>query len=87
MTAALITAPALEPVSLADAKAHLRLDSDDDDQLITAAIVAARVHVEALTRRLLIEQGWRVYLDQWPRETHRQADAGAADLGRRRHRL
>ncbi len=68
MTAALITAPALEPVSLADAKAHLRLDSDDDDQLLSAAIVAARVHVEALTRRLLIEQGWRVYLDQWPRK-------------------
>ena len=68
MTAALITAPALEPVTLADAKAHLRLDTDDDDQLLTAAIVAARVHVEALTRRLLIEQGWRVYLDQWPRK-------------------
>ncbi len=68
MTAALITAPALEPVTLADAKAHLRLDSGDDDALITAAIAAARVHVEALTRRLLIEQGWRVYLDQWPRK-------------------
>ncbi len=68
MTAALITAPALEPVTLADAKAHLRLDADDDDQLLNAAIVAARVHVEALTRRLLIEQGWRVYLDQWPKK-------------------
>ena len=68
MTAALITAPALEPVTLADAKAHLRLDTDDDNQLLTAAIVAARVHVEALTRRLLIEQSWRVYLDQWPRK-------------------
>ncbi len=68
MTAALITAPALEPVTLADAKAHLRLDSDDDDALLSAAIVAARVHVEALSRRCLIEQGWRVYLDQWPRK-------------------
>ena len=67
MTAALITAPALEPVTLADAKAHLRLDSGDDDALLTAAIAAARVHVEALTRRCLIEQGWRVYLDRWPR--------------------
>lgn len=68
MTAALITPPALEPVSLADAKAHLRLDTDDDDDLITAAIVAARVHVEALTRRALIEQGWRAYFDCWPRK-------------------
>jgi uncharacterized phiE125 gp8 family phage protein len=68
MTAALITPPALEPVSLTDAKAHLRLDSDDDDALVTAAITAARVHVEAKTRRVLIEQGWRVYLDAWPKK-------------------
>jgi uncharacterized phiE125 gp8 family phage protein len=68
MTAALLTPPALEPILLADAKAHLRLDSDDDDQLVSAAIVSARVHVEALTRRLLIEQQWRVYFDHWPRK-------------------
>jgi len=68
MTAALITAPALEPVSLVDAKAHLRIDTDDDDALLTAAIAAARVHVEANTRRVLIEQGWRVYLDTWPKQ-------------------
>jgi uncharacterized phiE125 gp8 family phage protein len=68
MPSALISGPALEPVSLADAKAHLRLDGDDDDGFVTAAIVAARVHVEALTRRMLIEQDWRVYLDDWPRK-------------------
>ncbi len=68
MTAALITPPAIEPVLLDDAKAYLRLDTDDDDALVTAAITAARVHVEALTRRCLIEQRWRVYLDAWPRK-------------------
>jgi uncharacterized phiE125 gp8 family phage protein len=68
MTAALITPPALEPVSLTDAKAHLRIDTSDDDALISAAITAARVHVEAKTRRVLIEQGWRVYLDAWPKQ-------------------
>lgn len=68
MTAALLTPPALEPVTLADAKAHLRIDGGDDDQLLTAAIAAARVHVEAMTRRVLIEQGWRVYFDHWPRK-------------------
>ena len=68
MTAALIAAPTLEPVALADAKAHLRLDTDDDDALIAAAIAAARVHVEVATRRVLIEQGWRVSLDAWPRK-------------------
>ncbi len=63
MTAALLTGPALEPVSLADVKAHLRIDGDDEDALLTAAIVSARVHVEAATRRVLIEQAWRIYLD------------------------
>ncbi len=68
MTAALITPPAIEPVLLADAKAYLRLDTDDEDDFVTAALVAARVHVEAMTRRMLIEQGWRVYFDAWPRK-------------------
>lgn len=67
MTAALITAPALEPVSLEDARAHLRIDGEDDDTFLTTAIAAARVHVEAVTRRVLIGQEWRVYLDAWPR--------------------
>ncbi|MEP2164192.1 MAG: head-tail connector protein, partial [Nisaea sp.] len=67
MTAALITGPALEPVSLADVKAHLRVDASDEDALLTAAIVSARVHVESATRRVLIEQGWRIYYDAWPR--------------------
>ncbi|MEQ9689432.1 MAG: head-tail connector protein, partial [Bauldia litoralis] len=59
--------PALEPVSLADVKAHLRVDGGDEDALLTAAIVSARVHVESATRRVLIEQGWRIYYDAWPR--------------------
>lgn len=66
MTAALISGPATEPVSLADAKAHLRVDGTAEDELIAAAIVAARTHVESETRRKLIAQSWRVYLDEWP---------------------
>jgi uncharacterized phiE125 gp8 family phage protein len=68
MPAALITGPALEPVSVAEAKAHLRIDGEDDDAYLTAAIVSARVYVESLARRMLIEQGWRVYFDSWPRK-------------------
>lgn len=68
MTAALITGPALEPVSLAEAKAHLKVDTNDDDAAITAAIVAARSHVETATRRVLMDQTWRIYLDAWPRQ-------------------
>jgi uncharacterized phiE125 gp8 family phage protein len=66
MTAALITGPALEPVTLDEAKAHLRLDGEDDDAWLTKAIVTARRHVESVIRRVLIEQEWRLWLDAWP---------------------
>jgi uncharacterized phiE125 gp8 family phage protein len=68
MTAALIEGPAFEPVSLADVKAHLKVEHDEDDTLLTAAIASARFHVEAATRRVLIEQRWRIHLDAWPRK-------------------
>lgn len=66
VTAVLATPPALEPVGLAEAKAHLKVEHTQEDALIGAFIVAARAHVEALTRRVLVEQGWRVVLDDWP---------------------
>src|SRR5690606_9395964 len=68
MTTALISGPAIEPVSLADVKANLKVDHGDDDGLLLAAIASARFHVEAATRRVLIEQHWRVYRDAWPRK-------------------
>ncbi|EGP07787.1 hypothetical protein CSIRO_2382 [Bradyrhizobiaceae bacterium SG-6C] len=66
MPAYLVTAPAAEPLSLADAKAFLRVEHGDDDAIITALISAARHHVEALTRCALITQTWRLVLDRWP---------------------
>ncbi|MER2607251.1 MAG: head-tail connector protein [Siculibacillus sp.] len=66
MTVLLITPPALEPVSLAEAKAHLRLTGSDDDDYLAAMIAAARIHVESATRRLLIDQTWRLWRDDWP---------------------
>ncbi len=66
MAAILLSAPALEPVSVAEAKAYLRVDHDDDDAVIAALIAAARGHVEALTRRGLIAQTWRFVRDSWP---------------------
>lgn len=66
MAAILIEAPAIEPISLNDAKNYLRVDHAADDALITSMISAARIQVESRTRRALMTQTWRVVLDRWP---------------------
>ncbi len=58
---------AAEPVTLADVKAHLRLDHDSEDELLAGLIRAAREDVERTAGLALIEQSWRLALDEWPR--------------------
>lgn len=58
--------PALEPVTLAEAKAFLRVDHDSEDALIVGLIKAARQDVERSTGAALIDQTWRLTLDDWP---------------------
>jgi len=59
--------PAAEPVTVADVKAQLRLDHSSEDALIADLIRAARAEVEQATGCALIEQSWRLTLDDWPR--------------------
>jgi uncharacterized phiE125 gp8 family phage protein len=66
MISYLLAGPAEEPVSLAGAKAFLRVDDSAEDGLITTLIGAARLHVEGVTGRALLAQSWRVVLDSWP---------------------
>lgn len=66
MALKLVTAPAVEPIALADAKTHLRVDATAEDTLITSLIVAARQHAENVTQRGLITQAWDLQLDAWP---------------------
>lgn len=74
MTLKLITAPEAEPVSLTEAKLHLRVDHSTEDDLITVLIRAAREGAEHLTGRSLISQTWERLLDAFP--------ADAIELGR-----
>jgi len=62
----LVSLPAVEPVTLAEAKAQLRLDTDADDAYVSALIVVARERVELFLRRALITQTFEYTIDQFP---------------------
>lgn len=61
--------PTVEPVSLSEAKLHLRVDDDitADDSLISALITAARQKIEIETRRALVTQTQVLRLDGFPK--------------------
>ena len=60
------TQPALEPITLNEAKAHLHVTYTDEDALIAAIITAARQYVEEHTWRAILTQTWNLFLDQMP---------------------
>ncbi len=66
MSLFLVTEPAVEPLSLAEAKAHCKVDVDDENDLIDTLIIAARQTVETFTHRALITQTWALKLDDFP---------------------
>jgi uncharacterized phiE125 gp8 family phage protein len=66
MALRLITAPAVEPVTREEAKAHLRVDSTDEDTLIDDLIQTAREYCEDYQNRAYLEQTWELVLDSWP---------------------
>jgi uncharacterized phiE125 gp8 family phage protein len=62
------TGPVVEPVSLADAKAHCRVDASADDALIQGYITTAREWVEDYIDRALVTQQLVMKLDAFPPE-------------------
>jgi uncharacterized phiE125 gp8 family phage protein len=67
MGAKLIIGPKSEPITLDEAKAHLRIDEDitADDALIDLLIGTARKSAESMTRRALLPQTWELALDRF----------------------
>lgn len=63
-----LSGPLVEPVTLLEAKAHLRLDADftDDDLYVQSLLTAARVHVENVSDRTLIRSQWQMKFDFFP---------------------
>ncbi|CAD7027304.1 phage gp6-like head-tail connector protein [Pseudorhizobium endolithicum] len=66
MTYAQTTPPAAEPLTLAEVKAHLRLDDGEEDALLLSLLATAREHLERETGLCLMAQSWRLHLDDWP---------------------
>jgi uncharacterized phiE125 gp8 family phage protein len=61
-----LTQPAAEPVTLAQAKSHLRVDFSDDDSLIETYISASRTLAEKMTRRAFFNRDVQLTLDHFP---------------------
>jgi uncharacterized phiE125 gp8 family phage protein len=66
MALKIYSAPAIEPITLGEAKMHLRVDQDEDNALIQQLITTSRVDVETLCLHKLITQTWDYYLDGFP---------------------
>ena len=64
----LISPPEKEPVELVEAKAHLRIDHDYEDDLIYSMITAAREYCETMQKRVYLTQTWGLYMDHFKEE-------------------
>lgn len=62
----LITSPVEYPITLSEAKEHLRVTFPDDDTYISFLIRVAVDTIESFTSKKLITQTWNYYLDTFP---------------------
>lgn len=66
MTLVHVSGPATLPVSVAEMRQHLRVDTEEEDAVIESYIRAALLHVEKVTGVAFAEQTWRWYGDEFP---------------------
>lgn len=65
----LITAPTVEPMSLANVKAFLKVEHTDDDNLINELIRTVRKQAERFTKRHFMTQTWDwIFSDMIPQD-------------------
>jgi len=63
----LVTGPETEPASLAEVKAHLRVDLGDEEELILGKVAAARSYLEEICGRSFLLSTWDYAIDNcWP---------------------
>lgn len=62
----LVTDATTEPITTAQAKTHCVIDTSDDDTYVDILIKAARQTVEDDTDRAMLNQTWKIYLDDFP---------------------
>ena len=74
MSLILTTPPTVEPLSLAEAKAQLRIYHSDDDTFISTLITTSRRLIEQRYDMCMLQQSWSLFLDDWP-------EGGIFDLG------
>lgn len=61
-----LTQPSVEPVSVSEARHHLRVDDDTDNTYIASLISVARELAEAELDRTLLTTQWQMKLDGFP---------------------
>lgn len=76
----LLVAPSGAPVSISEAKLHLRVTGSTEDALISTLIDVATAQAEHLTGRALLTQKWRVTFDSWPCQLMRLPKAGVTSV-------
>ena len=66
MSIKIVTAPTVEPVTLAEAKLQCRVDGTADDSLIMSYILTSRMNCEHFSNHKFITQTWDLWLDGFP---------------------
>lgn len=76
----IVSGPLVEPISTAEAKTHLRVDTSTEDSYIDGLITISRQLCEQYTNRAFITQTWKLFLDKWPISQNKEWWSGVKEL-------